>query len=326
MQFHNWQPFGTLRFYIILYESLHNHGLWIPVFAGFRSGNRVPVMEVFQPLWSGRQRVRAESVCGVKKSLAFFFSNLNKCWRKQFFSQLVMLQWPHNTGSRKQQLKDDKPSVFFFISVCSLLLPHRCTNTVAHTHMHTHLSTHHWASHFLFLSPKFSLRVLWQLSSPGTSFRAAHLFLCVVGQWCPKGRQGHGVFAERVPRGYTDKTNDGETKKNPDSVSRKRIIASQRSNLKHACLWAPLLLWMCSCVASRHTHAQASSGAAVQSGVSVVNHSHNNATEARRLWLKYCLHWSNGRTSISVLTTFVTNCHLAQPETWEFSLAGWWQW
>lgn len=82
------------------------------------------------------------SGCEVNKSFAFYFGNLNKCWRRQFFSYLVLLQWPHSTGSRRQQLKDDKPSVLSFISFCSLLLPHQCTYTVAHTHtpFHTPLS------------------------------------------------------------------------------------------------------------------------------------------------------------------------------------------
>lgn len=100
-----------------------------------------------------------------------------------------------------------------------------------HSGTHTHLSTHHWASHFLFLSPMFPLRVLWQLSSSRMSLRVAHLFFCVVGYWWLNGRQGHGVFVKMVPRGYTDKTNDGETKSQHQFPAR-GVIASQRSNLK----------------------------------------------------------------------------------------------
>lgn len=210
MQFHKWQPFGTLHF--ILFVQISSQ-LWFvySCFAGFKSGNRqFQSWKFFCPCEVQAKSTHWESGCEVNKSFAFYFGNLNKCWRQQFFSYLVLLQWPHSTGNRRQQLKDDKPSVLSFISFCSLLLPHQCTYTVAHTH--TDLSTHHWASHFLFLSPMFPLRVLWQLSSSRTSLRVAHLFFCMAGYWCLNRRQGHRVFVKMVPRGYTDKTKDGETK------------------------------------------------------------------------------------------------------------------
>lgn len=108
--------------------------------------------------------------------------------------------------------------------------------------------------------------------------------------------------------------------KKPTSPSAAReVIASESGNSKQGRGQAvvgrlmSVSVWGCAAYCFKKTHA--SNGEAVQSASSVVNHSHNNAAESWRSQLKYCLHWNNGWTSLPVSTTFVTNCHPAQPET-----------
>lgn len=202
---------------------------------------------------------------------------------------------------------------------CGLFLPHACT----HLHRHTHPS--HMHAHTPFTTSV-------NIPFPCLTFCWESFFICVRFFFSPpqsRFLRGRAEMSKWEARSWslcqdaperTRRENKWWWNKKPTSPSAAReVIASESGNSKQGRGQAvvgrlmSVSVWGCAAYCFKKTHA--SNGEAVQSASSVVNHSHNNAAESWRSQLKYCLHWNNGWTSLPVSTTFVTNCHPAQPET-----------